>query len=330
MINNLEWEIVIIVWLQHLDDKVTPVMEFFTWIGYPQAYMIIVAVVYWSLDRKLGIRMAIFLPLLSSINSILKFAIHAPRPYWVSTEIIAIHASNGFGMPSGHAQASTVWLLASSYLRKKWFWIVAILSVFMIGLSRAYLGVHFPTQVITGWTIGIIVLICFIRLEEKIANWIKGISVSLQLLFVLGITILILLAGIMILIFTCQWQMPRQWIGNAAPYLSLDTNLLRYYSLAAVAGNAGSFLGVTMGAILMGKSGNFMVSGRWWVHLLRIILGLACMFLIYACLRMIAPGEEDLLVNATWRFLGFYLISLLAVYLLPMLYIRLKLMKAEQ
>ncbi len=330
MINILEWEILMILWLQHLDVKVTPVMEFFTWLGYPQAYMIIVAVIYWSLDRKLGIRMALFLPLLSSINSILKFAIHAPRPYWVSTEIMAIHASNGFGMPSGHAQASTVWLLASSYLRKKWFWIVAILSAFLIGLSRAYLGVHFPTQVITGWTIGIIVLICFIRLEEKIATWIKGISVSLQLLFVLGITILILLAGIMILIFTCQWQMPGQWIGKAAPYLSLDTNILRYYSMAAVAGNAGSFLGVTIGAILMGKSGNFRVSGKWWVHLLRIILGLACMFLLYTGLQKISPVEENLIPNAIWRFMGFYIISFLAVYLLPMLYIRLKLMKPEQ
>ncbi len=292
--------------------------------------MIIVAVIYWSLDRKLGIRMALFLPLLSSINSILKFAIHAPRPYWVSTEIIAIHASNGFGMPSGHAQASTVWLLASSYLRKKWFWIVAILSAFLIGLSRAYLGVHFPTQVITGWTIGIIVLICFIRLEEKISTWIKGISVSLQLLFVLGISILILLAGIMILIFTCQWQMPGQWIGNAAPYLSLETNLLRSYSMAAVAGNAGSFMGVAMGAILMSRIGGFLVKGAWWFRLLRIVLGLACMFLLYAGMQKIAPGESDFLMYATWRFLGFYLISLLAVYLLPMLFLRLKLMKVDQ
>ncbi len=37
MINNLEWEIIMIVWLQHLDDKVTPVREFIPWIGYPQA-----------------------------------------------------------------------------------------------------------------------------------------------------------------------------------------------------------------------------------------------------------------------------------------------------
>ena len=111
-------------------------MEVFTALGYPQAYMVIMAIVYWSVDPKMGLRMAIFLPMVSSLNSILKLAIHAPRPYWVSTEIKAIHASRGFGMPSGHAQASTVWLLAGTYLRKNWFWIVAILIVF---LNR-----HFP------------------------------------------------------------------------------------------------------------------------------------------------------------------------------------------
>ncbi len=123
--------------------------------------------------------------------------------------------------------------------------------------------------------------------------------------------------------------MPFDWIGNASPYLSLDKTLLRSYSMASIAGNAGSFLGVTMGAILMGRAGNFQVDGKWWILLLRIVPGLACMFLLYAGLQKIAPGEADLILYATWRFFGFYLISFLAIYLLPMLYVRLKLMKSD-
>jgi membrane-associated phospholipid phosphatase len=324
------WDIWLIQSLQNTGDWLEPVMKFFTALGYPHAYMVVVAIVYWSLDRKLGLRLAIFLPLVSSLNSILKLAFHAPRPYWVSTEIQAIHASNGFGMPSGHAQASTVWLLVGSYLRNKWFWIIAILITFLIGLSRSFLGVHFPTQVVAGWAIGIAVIICFIRIEEGVVSWFQKLKFYWRLLFVMGITVLIILSGAIILMITGSWEMPLDWIGNASPYLSLDKTLLRSYSMASIAGNAGSFLGVTMGAILMGRAGGFRVAAEWWIQLLRIILGLACMFLLYAGLRIIAPGEEDLLVYATWRFLGFYLISLLAVYLLPMLYIRLKLMKAEQ
>ncbi len=98
--------------LQSIGMWFTPIMKFFTWLGYPQAYMIIIAIIYWSFDRKLGLRLAIFLPFVASLNSILKQAIHAPRPYWLDPDIRAIQVSNGFGMPSGHAQASTVWFYA--------------------------------------------------------------------------------------------------------------------------------------------------------------------------------------------------------------------------
>lgn len=324
------WDIWLIQSLQNIGDWFEPVMKFFTALGYPQAYMVIVAVVYWTLDRKLGLRLAIFLPLVSSINSILKLAFHAPRPYWISTDIKAFHASNGFGMPSGHAQASTVWLLVGSYLRNKWFWVIAILVTFFIGLSRPFLGVHFPTQIVAGWAIGIAVIICFLGFEEGVVSWFQGLKFYWRLLFVMGITVLIILSGAIILIITDSWEMPLDWIGNASPYLSLDKTLLRSYSMASIAGNAGSFLGVTMGAVLIGRAGGFQVASACWIRLLRIVLGLVCMSVLYAGLQKIAPGEGDLLVYATWRFLGFYLISLLAVYLLPLLFIRLKLMKSEQ
>ena len=114
---------------QNLGDWLTPVMKGFTWIGYPQAYMLIIAIIYWSFDRKMGLRLAIFLSLVSSLNSILKQLIHAPRPYWIDPGIKAIKVSNGFGMPSGHAQAATVWLYAATCMKKRWFWVVAVLSI---------------------------------------------------------------------------------------------------------------------------------------------------------------------------------------------------------
>lgn len=324
------WDIWFIQSLQNTGDWLEPVMTFFTSLGYPQAYMVMVAMIYWSLDSKLGLRLAIFLPLVSSINSILKLAFHAPRPYWVSTDIEAIHASNGFGMPSGHAQASTVWLLVSSYLRNKWFWILAILMTFLIGLSRPFLGVHFPTQVAAGWAIGIIVMICFLRFEEGVVSRFQKLKLHWQIILVTGLAVLIMLAGIIIMMITGSWEMPVDWIVNASPYLTLDKTLLLSYSMASMAGNSGSFLGVTMGAILMRRTGGLQVNGRWWIRLLRIVLGLACMLLLYAGLKMIVPDEADLPAYATWRFLGFYLISFLAVYLMPMLFIKLKWMKADR
>ena len=324
-----DWEIWLIHSLQNTGEWIKPVMEFFTALGYPQAYMIIVAIIYWSLDRKLGLRLAIFLPLVSMVNSLLKFALHAPRPYWISSDIKAIHASGGFGMPSGHAQASTVWLLAGSYLRKKWFWIIAILTSFLVGLSRPYLGVHFPTQVVTGWALGLALMLCFLRFEAAVADWFQKRNLSRQLLIISGMAVLILISGAIIQALTREWSMPMDWIHNASPNLSLDDAMIRSYSMAAIAGNTGSFMGVAMGAILMGRAKSFQVKDVWWKRVLRVLLGLACIALLYYGVKKIEPDNKNLLVYSSWRFLGFYLISFLAVYLLPRLFISLKLLSVK-
>ena len=104
--------------LQDLGDWLTPIMTFFTYLGHPLAYMIVIAVIYWSFDRKLGLRLGIFLPVVVALNAILKQAFHAPRPFWADPDITAIKVANGFGFPSGHAQTSTVWLYAGYWLKK--------------------------------------------------------------------------------------------------------------------------------------------------------------------------------------------------------------------
>jgi len=324
------WDIWLIQLLQGTGDWLEPVMEFFTALGYPQAYMVLVAVIYWSLDRKLGLRLAIFLPLVSIVNSILKLAIHAPRPYWISKDIKAIHASGGFGMPSGHAQASTVWLLASSYLRKKWLWIIAIMVTFLVGLSRPYLGVHFPSQILAGWAVGVVVMICFLRFEEGVVTWFQKLKLYWQLLIVTGISILIILAGIIILLLTGNWEIPPDWIKNPSPCVTLEKTLLRSYSMASIAGNSGAFLGVSIGAILMGKKGQFKVYGNWWSQLLRIVMGLVIMLLVYFGIQEISPGESDFVLFAIWRFAGFFTIPFLVVFIIPVLFLWLKLMKQSQ
>jgi len=315
------WDIWLIQFLQRSGDWVTPIMEFFTALGYPQAYMIIIAVVYWSLDRKLGMRMAIFLPMVSSLNSILKQAIHAPRPYWISTDIKAIHASNGFGMPSGHAQAATVWLLVSNQLRKKWFWIIAILLAFFIGSSRAYLGVHFPSQVIAGWVIGICVVICFIRIETAVVLWIRNLKIYWQLLLVSGTGALIILTGFITFWLTRNWEIPHIWIQNASPYLAAEgENIASSKGMVAIVSNAGAFLGAAAGGILIMHRGGFDHRGIWWKRILRSIVGLACIFGLYLAFQSIAPEEGKQLLFSTWRFLGFGFILFTEIFLLPVFF----------
>ena len=207
---------------------------------------------------------------------------------------------------------------------------MAILITLLIGLSRPFLGVHFPTQVVAGWAIGIAIMICFLRFEEGVASWLQKHKLYWQLLLVMGIAVLIILAGAIILLITGNWNMPSDWSANASPYLSLNKSMIRSYSMGSITGNAGSFLGVTMGAILMDRVGGFWVNGVWWIRGLRIVLGLACMFLLYAGFQSISPEEMNLVQYVLWRFMGYYIISFSAVFLLPLLYIRLRLMRSDR
>jgi hypothetical protein len=283
--------------------------------------MIIVAIIYWSVDRKLGLRLAVFLPLVASLNSLLKQVLHAPRPYWLDPDIRAIQVSNGFGMPSGHAQASTVWLYAAALLKKRGFWILAAGVAFMVGLSRVYLGVHFPGQVLLGWLIGIGVLVPFIRLEERFLAWFLKGTFGRQLLFISGISLLMLLLGGMILYLHKDWEMPLKWVLNSADDLAgRDESIRSSLGLGAVAGNAGGFLGVALGALLFHRQGGFDPGGKLWKRLLRSISGLLVLAAIYGIFHGVSPDHSRELLYSTWRFAGFFLISFSAIFLIPQLF----------
>jgi len=321
------------IWLihefQNLGDWLIPVMKGFTWIGYPQAYMLIIAIIYWSFDRKMGLRLAIFLSLVSSLNSILKQLIHAPRPYWIDPGIKAIKVSNGFGMPSGHAQAATVWLLAGSYVKKGWFWVVVIAVTFLVGLSRTYLGVHFPSQVIIGWLIGVALLLIFVRYENKVITWINNIRLSYQLLFVLGITAILMILGGISVVYLNDWKFPAEWLVNSSVYLEGENETIQLsVGLKAVTGNAGGFLGTAMGAILIKRSGGFNAKGTFWKRILRCVIGVALIAGIYFVFQSAAPDEKHSILYNLWRFSAFMIMAFSIIYLIPVLFIKTKLASA--
>lgn len=94
-----------------------------------------------------------------ALSDALKLTFQRPRPELVS------HAARVFttSFPSGHATLSAVTyltlgaLLASLHrsLRfKAYFLGLAILLTVAVGVSRIYLGVHYPTDVLAGWCIG--------------------------------------------------------------------------------------------------------------------------------------------------------------------------------
>jgi undecaprenyl-diphosphatase len=119
--------------------------------------LIICACFYFKLPRIAGF-LAITMAGVSTLDYVLKLAFHRPRP-------IAFYGTSptSYSFPSGHALGSFCFygvlaaVLASRATGRKskfLIWLAAALLVGMIGLSRIYLGVHYPSDVIAGYLAG--------------------------------------------------------------------------------------------------------------------------------------------------------------------------------
>jgi membrane-associated phospholipid phosphatase len=98
----------------------------------------------------------------------LKYLIESPRPFMIDSSVIVYEKETGFGMPSAHAVISVV-VLGWVWLRHPRSWMLSIgagVLILLIGLSRVYLGVHYPSQVIAGWVLGLLLLWLFSYIDR--------------------------------------------------------------------------------------------------------------------------------------------------------------------
>ena len=144
------------VWLQIMFRDITPLG------GYAVVTLITLTVIgYLLMDRK---HAAALLVLVSvgggaALSNLLKLAIARPRPDLVA-HLIEVNTTS---FPSGHATLAAVTYLTLGALlsrlegrrhAKIYVLTVAVALTFLIGVSRIYLGVHWPTDVLAGWCVG--------------------------------------------------------------------------------------------------------------------------------------------------------------------------------
>jgi membrane-associated phospholipid phosphatase len=145
-----QWNLELSLALQKIGGLTGP-MKFFTFLGTENFFLLFLPAVYWCIDSALGLRLAVVVLSANSLSATLKLAFHLPRPYWIDSRVKALSTELTYGLPSGHAlDAAAIWGFSAAQLKRRWAWPAALGVIFLISLSRLYLGVHFATDVLGG------------------------------------------------------------------------------------------------------------------------------------------------------------------------------------
>ncbi len=118
--------------------------------------LILIAVIYWCIDKKSGIFTAFSFHISNLTYSVLKATFCVKRSWVRDTRIVpyeaAIENATGFSFPSGHVvrTSSIMGSLAYTYRKYKSIMWLCIVFLLLTTFSRTYLGVHTPQDVLLG------------------------------------------------------------------------------------------------------------------------------------------------------------------------------------
>jgi undecaprenyl-diphosphatase len=154
-----DWELDLLHWFQSIHngflDFIVPKITF---LGNAGWFWIVVALLLLILpfNRKMGAQAAISLTLTFILcNLILKPTIMRCRPCWLEPEVqLLVNVPHDFSFPSGHSNASFA-VATAIFTRNKKLGIPAIVLAALIAISRLYVFVHWPTDVLVGTLTGI-------------------------------------------------------------------------------------------------------------------------------------------------------------------------------
>ena len=89
------------------------------------------------------------------VSYVMKKSFSEPRPYEVDTRIAQLSVGGGYSLPSGHTTEAFASAMALTLLFPRWFVFIPMFSwASVVGLSRIYLGVHYPFDIFVGMFIG--------------------------------------------------------------------------------------------------------------------------------------------------------------------------------
>jgi len=264
-----QWGLGVIIGLQHLrSPALDHFMRALTFLGEEEFYLLLLPLLLWCVDGRLGARVVVIFLISVMLNGALKDALMHPRPGDLDPAV-ALAPAEGYGLPSGHAQEpAVVWGSVAVWTQKQWVRAGAVALTALVGISRVYLGVHFPTDVAAGWVIGAALLAVALRMLPTLGRIGRALPPAL-----IAVAITVTPAVIAVL------------------HRTKDS-----------VGAMGALAGVSLALWVAGQTTGLATEGPPAQRVLRFVAGAPPALLIYLGLKVLLPGEA-----AAWYLAGRFL-----------------------
>ena len=249
--------------LYALEGIRNPVLNAFfsavTALGGEGVFIALAVIVFWCVSKRHGYYIMAAGVGGTVVNQFLKIVCQVPRP-WVRDPGFTIVESaragaTGYSFPSGHSQNAAVAFGGTArFTKKPWLRWTCVAIVALVCLSRMYVGVHTPADVLVGLGCGLVLVLTLWPVFEK-SDEKPGLITA----------VFAAIAGIS-LAFALFVEL-RSWPAN------IDAD-----NLAEAAKNAYTMLGISLGALiacpLERRYMNFDVNAPLWAQVLKCVLGL--------------------------------------------------------
>ncbi len=238
-----------------------PIFDWFFYVttnlGDQYAFILIAAILYWTIDKKYAHKFAMAFLISAFVNTGLKTLIKRPRPYTIEgIDPPFGYETTGYSFPSGHAQASGVLGYTAYDLHKKtklnWIKWLGLFIVIVVPLSRVYLAQHYLSDVLVGLVLSVFIAFGMFKLIDLMKD-----KEEIYTLYLVPLLLLVVI-----------------FVPNHDVYIA-----------------AGGFVGFAIGYFIEKRYVKYDVDNKMMTQVVKVLLGVIVALIIKEGLKLLFPEQ---------------------------------------